>query len=133
MATKTGCVYMITSPCGKAYIGKTFDYEQRMNTYKNGGHGLIGEAIEKHGYDAMEKTKLHDNVPECKLNELERECITAHNTARPHGFNIKNGGSNYRHSQETRDKIAKTQQERAPKHTQPVSYTHLTLPTKRIV
>ena len=93
MTTKTGCIYMITSPSGKRYVGQTINFAKRMRTYARGeGHGRIGRAITRHGWENMHVQVLHDEVSEADLNKLERHCIKVHNTLSPHGYNLTEGG-----------------------------------------
>lgn len=93
MSEKRGTIYMITAPSGKSYIGKTLHFERRMVEHqKTQSCPALAEAIARHGWDAMEVRKLHENVPEDKLRKLEKQAIMRQNTRTPYGYNIKLGG-----------------------------------------
>lgn len=54
-------IYMITSPSGKSYIGRSLNLEERLNKYKNllcSDQQYIYHAILKYGWDNMKVTIL---------------------------------------------------------------------------
>lgn len=113
MKNKPGKIYMLTSPSGKSYIGKTIQsIEKRMKAHKyrsSKSDSRFGNALRKYGIENFELTILHDNVPNYDLNSLECHCIWIFNTLdRVYGYNNKIGGegsNGYKHSAETIQKM----------------------------
>ena len=99
----------------KAYIGQTncVPYTRRWE-----GHGVSGSpyrgcrhfqnAIIKYGWDNFEHFILKDNLTKEEANYYEYLFIHLFNTLDPNiGYNIKEGGNNHTHSEETRKLISK--------------------------
>lgn len=110
-----GYIYMLVSPEGKKYIGRTIDFERRMKqfSYKSRATSSpIYKEINKFGIDNFEKLIIdtiegeRDDV-ELQLNALEAKYIVEHNTVAD-GLNQNEYDSNNRNirmSKEAREKM----------------------------
>jgi group I intron endonuclease len=95
-----GVIYKVTSPSGKAYVGQTINFRQRMNRHKlsmNGRSGckVISAAISKYGWEAMRTEILLEDVPVEDLDKMEQLMIAEHGTYHadtPGGYNLTRGG-----------------------------------------
>ena len=103
------CVYMLTSPNGKRYIGKTKHYTTRMKQHayqKN--KTKISHSIQKYGWDSFKKEVLViANVEH--LSQYEIKYIALYGTNTKDGLNLTDGGEgrvNSKCSQETRLKMS---------------------------
>lgn len=125
-----GFIYMITSPCGKSYIGQTVRsvdtrWKQHVYTSKRKGNccPYIGSAIRKYGENAMQVITLLE-INDVFLDDYEKKFIALYNTKIPNGYNIDDGGkgctdivrkkisqnrTGIKHTEETRQKISKAQ------------------------
>ncbi|MGW6151202.1 GIY-YIG nuclease family protein [Bacillus mycoides] len=92
-----GYVYMLISPSGKEYIGRTIDIKRRVNNYKtrcNYVETPIYQEIKKYGFDNFqldilkEITGEREEVEE-QLNKLEGYYIAKHRTSEI-GLNVRN-------------------------------------------
>lgn len=100
---------------GKKYIGQTTETSPTQRYYKHiweakhrGRPCLIARAIRKYGID-----NLHwEIIAECKtiydLNFLEEYLIKQEDCLVPNGYNVKPGGKNAPHSEETKRKISES-------------------------
>ena len=91
---RMGCIYMLISPSGKCYIGKTInDVLQRWKQHRKKGSGCtaIKNAIKKYGWENFTKSVI-DWAPENGLDNLERYYIKLHNSMSPNGYNLTVGG-----------------------------------------
>ena len=67
------CVYKITSPIGKVYIGSTSDYKRRMLEHRrSNGHRKLTNSIKKYGWVSHSKEILEECLV-YSLRELEAE------------------------------------------------------------
>jgi group I intron endonuclease len=102
-----GYIYMLTSPSGKSYIGQTYrPIQERLREHRIGKSRdcvAIYNAIQKYGWENFEKD--YYEVPDDDLNKHEELMIEVIGTLAPDGYNLKEGGSNGRHSEETKIKI----------------------------
>lgn len=111
MKLKICCIYKITSPTGRIYIGQTIDWSRRQNHYKyfrgNTKSMAVVRSINKHGWDNHEKEVLHECLPE-ELNDLEIYYIELYQTFNSkYGMNLRTGGNgNFIVSDETRKKLS---------------------------
>lgn len=115
----TGYVYMLTSPSGKRYIGRTIDFKRRMRQYEaksRSDDSPIYREVNKYGFDNFKKEILEtidgerEFVDE-ELNRLERKYIEGYDTVR-NGLNQHRWDSNTREikfSDEIRKKMRKSQ------------------------
>ena len=93
-----GSIYKITSPSGRAYIGKAKDMRKRINSHKcaskKGLNILLHNSIRKYGWDARELVILEE-VDNALLNEREVALIKEYNSYfldNPLGMNMTIGG-----------------------------------------
>lgn len=93
-------IYMITSPSGKSYIGRSLNLKERLNKYKNllcSEQQGVYHAILKYGWKNMMVTILYSEDRNVStndlLNKLEIEFISKYNTLTPNGYNLKSGGN----------------------------------------
>jgi group I intron endonuclease len=92
------CIYKLTSPSGKVYIGQCIDFEQRKRQHINRSKNpktSIERAINKYGFHNFSVEFIHV-LPkydrEC-LNEKEKYFIQKHKTMDPNiGYNLCEGG-----------------------------------------
>lgn len=103
------CVYAhINKVNGKIYIGQTC---QSFNSRFRNGEGYRGSthfynAIQKYGWDNFEHEIIASNLTLQEANHFEELLINKLNTTNSDiGYNLKSGGENNRHSEETKQKI----------------------------
>lgn len=93
---------------GKIYIGQT---SQEPRKRWDNGRGYTDcsrfyNAILKYGWDNFEHIILYQNLSQEEANILEEKLIKQYNTQNDNfGYNIKAGGANRHHSEETKRKI----------------------------
>jgi group I intron endonuclease len=89
-------IYMISSPKGKVYIGRTENFNRRMvehkNSAKKGSTFSIHKAIRKYGWDAMSKIIIAEVYGDDNAQILEESLIVKHNSVRE-GYNDTYGGN----------------------------------------
>ena len=95
------CIYKITSPSGKAYIGKTVNFRARMSQHQGKGStcGAIKSAIQKYGWDNMKvEILLYCAEEDCPM--YEKAMIAAYDTFGENGYDIAVDGAtdDYSHS-----------------------------------
>ncbi len=110
------CLYVITSPSGKQYIGVTTrKLSARISDHANDAVRSKGpardrpllRAYRKYGKEAMKARKLVVSKDFGYLCLLERSAIEVFGTLVPNGYNATDGGQNsFRHTDETKEKIA---------------------------
>lgn len=111
----TGCIYLLTSPSGKKYVGQTWNYERRMWQHSQPGtqQPAIRRAVEKYGWENIQRKVLADGIDNQEdLDKLEIQYITEYGTLAPDGYNLKGGGSYGKHIEATKQLISKTRRER---------------------
>lgn len=99
------CVYCITMPNGKSYIGKTLDLSNRMRLYESiylgkmdKSGGKVMDAMREFGLDSIDVEVLssvscRDKVDlELCLSILEIRYIRERGTVYPNGYNVSLGG-----------------------------------------
>ena len=90
-----GCIYKITSPSGKSYIGQTIrPLAKRMDRHRDlkwGNCKLLKRAIKKYGWAAMKVERIWTGPAE-ELDAMEVHFIAAHGTLAPKGYNSTIGG-----------------------------------------
>ena len=106
---RLGIIYMLLNrKNGKAYIGKTLDFANRMRRYKRANEGFaIDHAINKYKWKSFEVIKLYEGVEPHIIDDLEKYCIMIYNTIGSNGYNIKEGGDGGPIAEETKQKISK--------------------------
>lgn len=107
------CIYKITNPKGKIYIGQTIDFTKRLNHYKNGANKSqvrIYNSIKKYGFEnhtieIMEQCNIDD------LNSKERYWQDYYNVIDRNGLNCRLTNTNDKKgifSNETKEKMSKS-------------------------
>lgn len=108
-----GCLYRISFPNGKGYIGITSGSadsrfsEHRYNAASGRGNHLLHKAIRKHGVAATVRALVQAN-DWGYLCDLERKAIGAYGTRAPSGYNSTDGGEGalgYRHTPDSLKKM----------------------------
>lgn len=105
------CIYKISSPSGKVYIGQTWNFKARMNIYKNANcfkQPKLYQSLKKYGFDKHEIYVLQELPLDTKqyyLDQYEILYIELHKSCGCSLLNIKDGGSNGKHSEETKEKL----------------------------
>ena len=93
---KTCCIYLITSPSKKMYVGQTINYETRIRHYRWEvcvGQPYLYNSIKKHGWEKHICEIIHICEPS-ELNDLEIFYIDFYKTFNTkHGMNLKSGGA----------------------------------------
>jgi len=114
-----GCVYLITSPSGKQYVGQTVrTIEERWREHareavKGAGEcRALANAIRKYGPEALDVRILHVSFDQDELNSLEAREITERRTLSPRGYNLKTGGAKGKPCSETCRRQSSGQQAR---------------------
>lgn len=103
MYMRTICVYKITNPIGKVYIGATTNFEKRKLQYKNlhcKTQKKILQSLSDYGYESHQI----EIIEECdlkNLHDLERQYITQYNSV-VDGLNCVNKGAEISICEETR-------------------------------
>jgi len=103
-------IYKIVSPSGKIYIGQSSNIENRKYYYEKlhcTKQIRLYNSIKKYGWDYH----IFDIIEECSLEQLnEREIYWGlkYNVLSENGLNLRLGDANGKCSQETKDKIGKT-------------------------
>jgi group I intron endonuclease len=123
-----GCMYRLTFPSGKAYIGITKEaarerFSEHAYDAKRGLKKAISRAFRKYGSEAVKLETLVIASDWAYLCDLERKAIAAFGTKWPGGYNMTDGGEGscgYKHSEETRAHLCAVHS-RTPRHTTPHS------------
>lgn len=93
----------------KAYIGISGDFPQRYKAHVYGRHhstreeSLIHRAIKKYGINDFD-VEIFDYLPDEELSNAEREEIALQNTIAPNGYNLDEGGTRARPTEDTKQK-----------------------------
>jgi group I intron endonuclease len=102
-----GSIYIFTFPNEKQYVGQTGNLKVRYLRHRNGHKALVDRAIQKYGWDNIQKTDI--SCSEEYLDWQEREAIKLYGTQHPDGYNLESGGNlNKHHSEATKQKMSKT-------------------------
>lgn len=111
--SKKFVVYMHTAPNGKSYIGQTNNFEKRCKEHRLGSKRtpitVFSKAISKHGWDNFIHVLLAEGLTLDDANRIEIELIATHCTMVPNGYNLRSGGRNGLHSEETRKRMSVAQ------------------------
>lgn len=106
---KKWCIYKHTNKInGKVYIGQTcLTLEERSNKGKNYKNcTYFYNAIQKYGWDNFEHEILEENLTLKEANNLEEKYISLYDSTNPtKGYNLRSGGQNSTHSDETKEKL----------------------------
>lgn len=103
------CVYLHTNKInGKKYVGQTCQIPEKRWKKGLGYKESVGffNAILKYSWDNFEHEIVYDNLTKEEADYFEDLMINSLNTTDyNYGYNIKNGGSIGKHSEETKQKI----------------------------
>ena len=105
-------IYKITSPIGKVYIGQSWDIKKRAKGYKSGrakGQPYLHNSLVKYGKDSHKFDvihKLEETVTQEELNYWETFYWQKCKDEGINVLNIKEPGSNGKHSEETKRKMS---------------------------
>jgi group I intron endonuclease len=105
-----GYIYILTSPSGKSYIGQTYrSIQERLREHQKDSSNCVAiyNAIKFHGWENFEKDWYE--CPDDDLNKHEELMVEVLGTLAPGGYNLKEGGGNGKHSEETKKKISEAQ------------------------
>ncbi len=110
------CIYKLTSPSGKVYIGQAQDFKKRMNLYRHGRSDKqrkLHAAIKKYGWENFTKEVIdgYHGADKEGLNALETYWITHFDSVKK-GYNICAIGGTCRgvkHGPEFGEKVRKRQ------------------------
>ena len=96
---------------GKVYIGQT---SQKPEKRWDNGKGYetspkFFNAILKYGWNNFEHTILYTNLSLEEANQIEQDLIQKYKSNQDEfGYNITSGGKNFKHSEETKQKIGQS-------------------------
>ena len=111
MGNKNYCVYKLTSPEGKSYIGVTGRALKTRwaNGKKYHNCRAIEEAINRFGWDSFKKELLESGLERDEAYEREHYWVTYFKSnEKEHGYNLTNGGIRGDiHFEETKKRIAR--------------------------
>lgn len=101
-----GIIYCLESPSGKKYIGQTIrSLEKRFKEHcKRTECIILFNAIQKYKPEHFKKEILLECNDDL-LNEYEQYYIEHHKTLFPNGYNIRSGGSNGFHCDNSKQKM----------------------------
>ena len=90
----TCCIYKITSPSGKHYVGQSINYNKRMNDHKRHRKKKslpkLYQAFKKYGFENFSFKILEECLPE-QLNDKEIYWIEFYDSFE-NGYNATTGG-----------------------------------------
>ena len=94
MKERNYCIYKHTSPSGKAYIGLTKNYIQRVQQHQElrSKCTFFKKAIQKYGWDKFKHEILLFGLTREEAMQHEATAIILHNTLAPAGYNLTTGG-----------------------------------------
>lgn len=95
--SKSFCVYKLTFPNGKLYIGITTRFNIRMNSHKHKEKGSsikpLDNAIRKYGWESVKKEILFHDLCSSDAYDIEKRLIKEFNlTNFMFGYNLDSGG-----------------------------------------
>jgi group I intron endonuclease len=106
-----GFIYKIENKIdGKIYIGQTIrDIETRFKEHLKKGSNCryLNRALEKYGKKNF-KCEIICVSKDCDLDDEEIKYIKEYDSLVPNGYNLREGGNNSKHSDETKKKISET-------------------------
>lgn len=107
------CVYLLTFPSGKFYVGRSVNFHKRMIKHnssgirRDGGSIALNFAIKKYGWNNVRKEILEYCATSEDTDRKETELIALFNTLAPHGYNLIIGnGSNKKQNDFTKEKTS---------------------------
>lgn len=112
------CVYMHTNKVnGKRYVGQTCQWPPEKRWRKDGvgyrHNEYFYRSIQKYGWDNFEHEIIDARLTIEEANELEEHLIENFDTLnRSKGYNLRHGGNNGEHSEETKTKLKRAWEHR---------------------
>lgn len=112
MYKEISCIYKITSPSGKIYIGQTVNLKNRVRKYKGmffKGQLKLWNDCQKYNWKPIDTLEVLEECPVEDLDNREIYWISYYNTYN-NGLNCDQGGSGrrgYSPSPETKEKLSK--------------------------
>lgn len=105
---RTGVIYKITNLINdKCYVGQTIDLKERIRKHKKNKKSVLGQAIQKYGWENFSVEVLESNIPRDMLDEREIFYIAENDCIAPNGYNLTAGGNSRKVlSEEARKKIS---------------------------
>ena len=104
-----GYIYKITNKKdNKIYIGQTvrnINTRWKEHLKKRSNCRYLSSAIKKYGINNFEFQLICISFDD-KLDDIEIEYIKKYNSLVPNGYNLRNGGNNGKHNEETKNKIS---------------------------
>lgn len=106
---KSPCIYKITSPTGKIYIGQTRNLQKRLKYYKSldcRQQRKLYHSLKKYGFDNHRIEVIYKGINEsiALLNDIEIYLIAFFNSTGSKGLNITEGGDGTKGVQRRRGK-----------------------------
>lgn len=105
------CVYLLTFPNNKKYVGITNNFERRMSQHEHTSKikkSKVYCAIKKYGWETIIKEIILDNVTKEEIEQKEIELIAQFDSIK-NGYNLKEGGNLGKHNLLSIEKIKKYQ------------------------
>ena len=102
-----GFIYLATSPSVKTYVGQTIrNIDERFKEHQKeySGCPAFAAAIKKHGWENF--IIDYYECPDDELDKHETWLIRLMGTLAPGGYNLKEGGSHGKHSEESKKKLS---------------------------
>ena len=94
---KLGTIYKLTAPDGLIYIGQTWNFKTRMNSYKLGytqGQKKLHVSMSNHGFEKFSVGVIDESYSQRDLNKKEIEWISHYNSLEK-GLNSSRGGTGF--------------------------------------
>ncbi len=111
------CIYKISSPSGKIYIGQSGNFKERYKNYircKGRNQTRLNRSFLKYGVENHVFEIVHE-CTELELNELEIYYIKVYNSFNTkHGLNLKDGGLGGKPSDETKKRLSESHMGQIP-------------------
>jgi group I intron endonuclease len=107
-----GIIYLATcSTSGKSYVGqttKTLPERKKGHAHEaaSGNGWAFHSAIRKYGFDSFSWKQLCECESKEEIDNAERIFMTAFNSLKPNGYNLKEGGSFGKLHPDTKKKIS---------------------------
>lgn len=108
-AEQYGLIYLLRNTVnGKCYVGQTTaSLEHRFGQHISSNNKMpICRALKKYGRESFTKEVIFFAFNKDALDYAEIALIEEHRASRPHGYNIKGGGSYGKHHDETKKKLS---------------------------
>jgi group I intron endonuclease len=115
---KNGVIYLITSPSGRIYIGKTINLKKRIQSYKCYNcqkQQILCKSLKKYGWSGHSLQILFEGYcDDNELSDLEKKYIQEYNSFKDTnklGMNMTTGGEGWcgvNHSDKTKLKISES-------------------------